>query len=598
MLQSDKDISTDLTSGRLSGAGQLADPEPLPLLMDESLAAAMRLVSLACSPMALIGRRGILVANLAGRALFAAASENAVDGRSGLESGADSRDFLAAVLGKTFAGEAQSLPDWAVSRLENGASATRWFNLDVIPVTGVGGNVLAALVTASETTHHIEAQRHLSEAEQRLRVALEGSGMVGIWTLDVATNLCTADATVAIMYGLSATDFESGIDDRLFLQAIHPDDLDKVKSSLEQAITHNIPYRCRYRILSKKGLHWVIASAKPACDETGKVLRLLGVIVDVTDQMETASALAESRFRFQTLTEALPQIVWSCDGEGKHDYFSARWSEFTGVSHENISEETWKQLVFPEHWSMVSAAWDKALRTGEPYDLDYRFRHHTGDYRWLRVMALPLQDDEGCITRWFGTSTDVHDAYLAAEERERLAAELERIATEDQLTRVLTRRAFIQRAGELLAAPNIAKSISLLMLDIDHFKSINDTFGHPGGDKVLSIAALRMKASAKQTDLVGRLGGEEFALLLSDCSLHQAMQIAERIRYSMEAEPFSMSDGREVIVTVSIGVTASLPPHDLDQLLLLADKALYEAKEGGRNRAVLSQDGLSFSAHI
>ncbi|MBA2127253.1 hypothetical protein DLM45_13615 [Hyphomicrobium methylovorum] len=83
---------------------------------------------------------------------------------------------------------------------------------------------------------------------------------------------------------------------------------------------------------------------------------------------------------------------------------------------------------------MVASVWTKALRTGEAYDIDYRFRHRSGEFRWLRVMALPIHDDEGRIIRWFGTSTDVHDSYIVTEERERLAQELERIATEDQLT--------------------------------------------------------------------------------------------------------------------------------------------------------------------
>ncbi len=317
-------------------------------------------------------------------------------------------------------------------------------------------------------------------------------------------------------------------------------------------------------------------------------------MVDITDQMETAVALAESRFQFQTLTEALPQIVWSCDAEGRHDYFSKRWSEFTGIPREAITEDTWKELVHPQDWPMVSRIWNEARSCGKPYDLDYRFRHHSGEHRWLRVMALPIRDDAGQITRWFGTSTDIHDAYLMAEERKALARELERIATQDQLTEALTRRAFIERASAAIAdARRAGKPTSLLMLDIDHFKSVNDTYGHPGGDKVLATVAKRMMRNLKKQDLIGRLGGEEFAVLLPGCAPRKARNVAERIRLAVETSPVCISGEAELTVTVSVGATTSvLPDHDLDWMLGIADKALYQAKTSGRNRAIFSGDRI------
>jgi diguanylate cyclase (GGDEF)-like protein/PAS domain S-box-containing protein len=334
-------------------------------------------------------------------------------------------------------------------------------------------------------------------------------------------------------------------------------------------------------------VRWVIASAKPALDEEGRVERLLGVIVDVTGQVETATALAESRFHFQTLTEALPQIVWSCDGEGRHDYFSARWSEFTGVSPEDITEDTWT-LVDERDREALATAWEHSLATGEPYDIDYRFRHVSGEYRWLRVMALPIRDERGTITRWFGTSTDVHDSYLLAEEREKLASELKRMVTEDQLTGTLTRRAFLERAEGVLAAGHGSDALRLLMLDVDHFKAINDTYGHPVGDKVLAAAAQRVGAAVRQRDFVGRMGGEEFAVLLPHCSHEMTIEIAERIRMSVESHPVILDDGRHVNVTVSVGATCAITGRGgLEALMSVADKALYSAKAGGRNRTRL-----------
>ncbi len=558
---------------------------------DHALLTVVNLLAHSPSPMAvMIGPKGILVANDRAQGLFAHTA-GTVNGRSVLDVLPENAAFYASVLESGLAGNALSFRARPIRLVIDGHQRTHWFNLDFIPVQGSDSMPLAVLGIASDVSSLARRVRSLSESEERLRLALEGSGMVGIWTLDLASGLATADANVARTYGLSPELCEAGILAECFIEAIHPDDREEVRAALATAIKNGTPYRRKYRVVADCAqTRWVITSAKPVLDEAGQVSQLLGVVVDVTDQMETAAALAESRFQFQTLTEALPQIVWSCDAEGRHDYFSARWSEFTGIEPKDITEETWKELVYPEHAAMVAGVWNNALRTGQAYDIDYRFRHRSGEYRWLRVMALPIRDDDGQIVRWFGTSTDVHEAYLVAEERERLARELERIAAEDALTGLLTRRAFSDRVTAMINRnPRSRRQASLLMLDVDHFKSINDTYGHPVGDKVLTVVADRLRASIRKHDLVGRLGGEEFAVYLPQCSKREALEVAERIRVSMEKDPIALEGDGAVVATVSIGVTTGPANRlTLDRSLSIADKALYDAKTGGRNRAVFT----------
>ncbi|GLK54250.1 diguanylate cyclase (GGDEF)-like protein/PAS domain S-box-containing protein [Methylopila capsulata] len=561
---------------------------------DVALVAIARLLACSTSPMAmLVGEKGVLIANDSAQELFAETT-GAVNGRSVLEALPDSAAFYSSVLEAVLKGRALRFCKQPIKIKRHGQFVTRWFDLDFTPITSANGDVLAVLGIAFEVTTFVHRVRSLSEAEQRLRLALDGSGMVGVWTLDVASRTTVADASVARTYGLPVTACEAGIADDQFMAAIHPEDRQRVSDALSQAIETGAVYRCKYRVKAAAGpTRWVITSAKPAFDEAGDVSRLLGVIIDVTDQMETASALAESRFQFQTLTETLPQIVWSCDAEGRHDYFSTRWSEFTGIQPEETSEDTWKALVYPEHWPIVTEVWEHARSTGAPYDIDYRFRHRSGAYRWLRVMALPIRDERGRITRWFGTSTDIHETYLINEERERLAREFERIATEDHLTGVLTRRAFLERTSKLEdGQPRSQRQTSVLMLDIDHFKSINDTYGHPAGDQVLSETAAMIKASVRKQDIVGRLGGEEFAVFLPRCARDEAISVAERIRKSVESRIVSFND-RSLRATVSIGATSASPKCiHLERLLTTADKALYEAKTSGRNRTVFAATAL------
>lgn len=560
---------------------------------DQAIVTVTRLVASSSAPMALmLGPRGVLLANERAQDLFAEKTGGRVNGRSVLDVLPDSAPFYSEVLAKVLSGQSLSFQRQAIRLLREGRAQTHWFNLDFMPVSAAGGAVSAVLGVASEVTAFVQTIGRLSDSEQRLRLALEGSGMVGVWTLDLATHTSTADASVARIYGLPIEDCRLGVSDERFAQAIHPDDRQWVRNELARAIAAGTTYRCKYRILDGDGrMHWVITSARPSCDESGVAVRFLGVVVDVTDQMATASALAESRFQFQTLTETLPQIVWSSDAEGTHDYFSSRWTEFTGIEPEHITADTWKHLVHPEHQALVASVWSNALRTGEPYDLDYRFRHRSGTYRWLRVMALPIRDADGRIIRWFGTSTDVHDAYLLAEERERLARKLERIATQDGLTGVLTRRAFIEQAVALMRErASSATPASLLMIDVDLFKSINDRHGHFVGDKVLASAARRIAEVVRQQGLVGRLGGEEFAAFLPHCSREGGQDLAERIRRSVEENPIPVDGGGAIEVTISIGaITALSPAATLDQLLVAADKALYEAKSRGRNCTVFAE---------
>jgi diguanylate cyclase (GGDEF)-like protein len=153
------------------------------------------------------------------------------------------------------------------------------------------------------------------------------------------------------------------------------------------------------------------------------------------------------------------------------------------------------------------------------------------------------------------------------------------------LTGIANRRAFLQEAGErAMRAPAGAQATAVLLMDLDNFKSINDRFGHAIGDRVLQIFCETASSQVRPIDLVGRLGGEEFAAVLCDVGRERAMVLAERVRSSF-AEAAVEVDGQPVGATVSIGmVLAQDAPVEIAPLLAQADQALYCAKEAGKNR--------------
>ena len=135
-------------------------------------------------------------------------------------------------------------------------------------------------------------------------------------------------------------------------------------------------------------------------------------------------ALNDSHNRFRVLADAMPQMVWSTLPDGYHDYYNARWYEFTGVPEGSTDGEEWNGMFHPEDQPRAREIWRHSLETGDPYQIEYRLRRADGDYRWTLGRALPLHDESGTIVRWFGTCTDIHEQKEASEEREVIAQEL------------------------------------------------------------------------------------------------------------------------------------------------------------------------------
>ena len=134
--------------------------------------------------------------------------------------------------------------------------------------------------------------------------------------------------------------------------------------------------------------------------------------------------LSDSEDRFRTLADTMPQMVWSTLPDGYHDYYNARWYEFTGTPAGSTDGEGWNDVFHPDDQAHAWEIWRHSLATGDPYQIEYRLRHFDGSYRWVLGRALPIRDPEGRITRWFGTCTDIHEQKMALHEREIISQEL------------------------------------------------------------------------------------------------------------------------------------------------------------------------------
>lgn len=148
---------------------------------------------------------------------------------------------------------------------------------------------------------------------------------------------------------------------------------------------------------------------------------------DLSTEAELAAArnaLSESDLRWRTLADAFPHMVWSTLADGFHDYYNARWYEFTGVPEGSTDGEDWNGMFHPDDQERAWERWRHSLATGEPYEIEYRLRHRSGDYRWTLGRAMPIRGPDGNIIRWMGTCTDIHEQKVQAEQNEILSREL------------------------------------------------------------------------------------------------------------------------------------------------------------------------------
>jgi PAS domain S-box-containing protein len=160
----------------------------------------------------------------------------------------------------------------------------------------------------------------------------------------------------------------------------------------------------------------IVLHAVPIRDSSQHIVGGIVAQMDITGQVRAEAALRESEARFRTIANAMPQMVWSTLPDGYHDYYNQQWYDYIGMPEGSTDGKGWNGILHPEDQPIAWDRWQHSLQTGEVYEIQYRLRHHSGQYRWVLGRALPVRDDAGRITRWMGTCTDIHDQKLAEEE--------------------------------------------------------------------------------------------------------------------------------------------------------------------------------------
>ncbi len=292
-----------------------------------------------------------------------------------------------------------------------------------------------------------------------------------------------------------------------------------------------------------------------------------------------AAALAQSTWKLKTIIETEPECVKVLAADGTLLQMNRAGLQMIEADSETqVIGHQLTEIVMPEYRDAFVAL-NQRVNQGESGTLEFEIVGLKGGHRWLDTHAVPMRDINGQITGLLGVTRDI-------TARKQVERELKQLAQTDFLTNLANRRHFMQLAEqELSRTLRYGGPLSVLMMDIDHFKNFNDTYGHKVGDLVLQKFGGLVRQALRDVDAVGRVGGEEFAAVLPQTDSEHAQEVAERLcRITADAE-VALEQGRPIRFTVSIGVTTlSGASANIDTLLSQADQALYQAKNAGRNR--------------
>jgi PAS domain S-box-containing protein len=300
-----------------------------------------------------------------------------------------------------------------------------------LAITPIGfGDDLLFSAFIRDITGRNRAEAALRESEQRFRTTANAAPVM-IW-MSGPDKRCT-------WFNQRWLDFVGrGMEQEIgdgWCDNVHPADFDRVLDTYHAAFDARRPYEMEFRLQRDDGAwRWLLERGTPHQGPGGEFIGFIGTCIDITEHRETLEQLRESRARFKTLAESLPQMIWTCLRDGYCDYLSRQWLDYTGRSESQQVGSGWLEQVHPDDRVKVQLEWSRVISSGDTYDVSFRIRRFDGVYRWFKTRAVPLRDPAGRILKWFGSNTDIED-FVVAERK--LKVQLERMQLLDRTTHAI-----------------------------------------------------------------------------------------------------------------------------------------------------------------
>lgn len=515
--------------------------------------------------------------NLAGASLLGGERARLLGSRFGMYVSDAERPAFAAMLQRgATSGDVQG---GEISLQKKGQPATH-VQIRIAPL----GEALGWQVILVDITERRQMEEKLRGSEERWKLALEAAGD-GVWDWNVQTGEVVYSMRFRQLFGFAENEYGHSMED--WTSRIHPDDKPRVVADLQAHLSGKAAsYLNEHRALCKDGSwKWVLSRGTIVSrTEEGKALRMIGTNADITDRKQTEEALlAASRFQ-QAVFDSLAAQIAVLDRHGIVVQTNAAWREYavdSGLADSPccIGGNYLEILDFAtgndQETVLAASAGIAAVIAGEisHFQLAHPFFAPL-DKRWFSLKVTPMHDAEERIVVSHEDVTGIKAAELASLT----------LANMDAVTGALSRRNFLNLAEQEVArSTRYEMPLMVLMLDLDHFKHINDRYGHAAGDAVLQGFVQTVKGVLRESDLIGRIGGEEFAVLLPNTTHEGGCALAQRIIESVRTSTVEVA-GVCIPYTVSIGAGCLATETSFSVLLGVADGALYRAKNAGRDR--------------
>jgi len=440
----------------------------------------------------------------------------------------------------------------------------------------------ALSTTISMGLYKAEHDRQLHESEMMLEKAQQIS-KIGHWRLQSKTGIVIASDFLRQLFEKEPIDSLGSL-----IKVVHPDDRKVLGKRIEMAIEEARGWELTHRIMTKsQGKRWVHSIAEVVTDENGSVLELVATVQDITEQRESQNTIELYANVFKHSAEA----ILISDYKNRIIAINLAFTELSGYTIDDVigknpqilSSGQTPKVVYHQMWQSLQ---EKGHWQGEMID-----RKKDGSLypKWMSISVS--YDDEGNLNHYIASFSDISER-KAVEER------IFHLAHHDSLTGLLNRFSLEERLEQIVSyAQREIRKIAVLFIDLDRFKVINDTLGHHVGDELLKEVAKRLKSSVRDSDIVARIGGDEFVVVLSN--IEDSTMVPNMAAKILEllAQPYHIGKN-QLSSTPSIGI--ALYPSDgctADELMMNADTSMYHAKSEGKNNYQFFSSKLNKAAN-
>ncbi|MFT6985324.1 MAG: diguanylate cyclase (GGDEF)-like protein/PAS domain S-box-containing protein [Psychromonas sp.] len=467
-----------------------------------------------------------------------------------------------------------------------------WQSWGVLAIGMIGTSLLGSLLLigtgyTARVKNQVEERTHELESSQETAVKALDDLQYQKFILDQLADVTVTDLHGTITYANKKFCEISGYEEQELLGKNHNIVNSGVHSEqffrdIYKTIQSGQVWKGEVCNRAKNGkFYWETTTIVPYLDGAGKPENYIAMRTDITDRIEMEEAMRESEYRWKFALEGAGDGVWDWDIAHSSVFFSKRWKEMLGFTNEEVGDSVseWQKRIHPEDKAKTMAVLHDYLDgKTTTYVSEYRVKCKDGGWKWILDRGMVVSRDTNATPlRIIGTYTDI-------TERKHNEQLVQHMAHYDLLTGLPNRALFSDRLNLAFAAAKRASVLlAVMFIDLDKFKPINDQFGHHMGDCLLQEVAKRIQHSLRESDTVGRIGGDEFVVLLPNIKSEQdAIDVAEKIRTALN-QSFSLAK-QALNISSSIGV-AIFPQHGGDEMQLMknADIAMYRAKESGRD---------------